>query len=198
MLESMRSLVFGPLFAVIGTVLLAAGPSSDVQSGGRAQAPAALRVVEGLDLKKYSGRWYEVARLPNKFQAKCASDVVANYALREDGRVDVLNRCRSSEGKVVDAHGIARKAGDGKNSARLEVRFAPAIFSFLPVWGDYWVIGLGPDYTWAVVGVPSREYLWILSRGPAMSATSYERALDIASSYRFDVGRLVKTPQTAR
>ena len=122
-----------------------------------------LRVVDSLDLTRYAGRWYEAARFPNKFQDQCSGDVVVHYAVRTDGRIDVVNRCRTAAGKIDEARGIGRKAGDGKNSARLEVRFAPAILSFLPsVWGDYWVIGLGPEYTWAVVGTPSREYLWLL------------------------------------
>jgi apolipoprotein D and lipocalin family protein len=153
-----------------------------------------LRVVESVDLTRYAGRWYEAARLPNRFQDQCAGDVVVHYALRTDGRIDVVNRCRTSTGKVEEARGIGRKAGDQQSSARLEVRFAPAILSFLSsVWGDYWIIGLGPEYTWAVVGTPSREYLWILSRTPAMSATSYERALEIALGNGFDVTRVVKT-----
>lgn len=153
-----------------------------------------LRVVESVDLTRYAGRWYEAARLPNRFQDQCAGDVVVHYALRTDGRIDVVNRCRTSAGKVDEARGIGRKAGDQQSSARLEVRFAPAILSFLSsVWGDYWIIGLGPEYTWAVVGTPSREYLWILSRTPEMSATSYERALEIARGNGFDVTRVVKT-----
>jgi len=160
----------------------------------------ALRLVESVDLTRYAGRWYEAARFPNRFQDQCAGDVLVHYALRTDGRVDVVNRCRTADGRVDEARGIARKAGDGKNSARLEVRFAPAILSFLPsVWGDYWIIGLGPEYTWAVVGTPSREYLWILSRTPEMSAASYGRAVEIARGNGFDVTRLVRTansPQT--
>ena len=153
-----------------------------------------LRVVDSVDLTRYAGRWYEAARFPNRFQDQCAGDVLAHYALRTDGRIDVVNRCRTSAGKVEEARGVARKAGDGKNNARLEVRFAPAILSFLPaVWGDYWIIGLGPEYTWAVVGTPSREYLWILSRTPEMTAASYLRAVEIARGNGFDVTRLVKT-----
>jgi apolipoprotein D and lipocalin family protein len=160
----------------------------------------ALRLVESVDLTRYAGRWYEAARFPNRFQDQCAGDVLVHYALRTDGRVDVVNRCRTAEGGVDEARGVARKAGDGKNNARLEVRFAPAILSFLPsVWGDYWIIGLGPEYTWAVVGTPSREYLWILSRTPEMTAASYERAVEIARGNGFDITRLVRTansPQT--
>ena len=157
-----------------------------------------LRVVESVDLKRYAGRWYEIARLPNKFQNGCAGDVIARYALRDDGRVDVLNQCRQADGTVRESRGIARKAG-GTSNARLEVRFGPAFFSFLSVvWGDYWIIGLGPDYTWTVVGAPNREYLWILSRSPMMSASSYELALEIAKGNGFDVNRLVKSEQSRR
>ena len=145
-----------------------------------------LRVVESVDLTRYAGRWDEAARLPNKFQNQCTGDVVVHYAARADGRMDVVNQCRTAANTVDSARGIARKAGDGTSNARLEVRFAPAILSFLSsVWGDYWIIGLGPDYTWAVVGTPSREHLWILSRTPQMSATSYERAIEIAQRQRF-------------
>jgi apolipoprotein D and lipocalin family protein len=158
-----------------------------------------LRVVETVDLTQYAGRWYEAARLPNKFQAQCAADVVVHYAVRPDGRLDVVNRCRTAAGKVDEARGIGRKAGDGTSNSRLEVRFAPAILSFLrSVWGDYWIIGLGPEYTWAVVGTPSRESLWILSRTPQMSATSYDRAIEIARANGFDVKKVVKTTNSGR
>lgn len=157
-----------------------------------------LRVVASVDLKRYAGTWYEVARLPNKFQDQCAGDVVVRYTLRDDNRVDVLNRCRTSDGRTDQARGIARKAGDGDTPARLEVRFAPAWLSLLPmVWGDYWIIGLGPDYQWAVVGVPSREYLWVLSRTPSMSPLAYAQAIEIAKAGGFDVSQVVKTKQVA-
>ena len=158
-----------------------------------------LRVVDSVDLTQYAGRWFEAARFPNRFQDQCTGDVVVHYALRADGRLDVVNTCRTAAGKVDEARGIGRKAGDGKSNARLEVRFAPAILSFLrSVWGDYWIIGLGPEYTWAVVGTPSREYLWILSRTPQMSSTSYERAIEIARGNGFDVTKVVKTTNSDR
>jgi apolipoprotein D and lipocalin family protein len=166
-----------------------AGPLS-----ARAQQP--LRVAEAVDLNRYAGKWYEVARFPNRFQNRCAGDVVAQYRLRPDGRIDVINQCRNGEGRIEQARGMARKAGKSGNPAVLQVRFAPAILSFLPqVWGDYWILALGPDYTWAVVGTPSREFLWILSRTPAMSAASYAQALEVARGNGFDASRLVRTPQ---
>jgi apolipoprotein D and lipocalin family protein len=156
-----------------------------------------LRVVDTVDLSRYVGRWYEIARLPNKVQNKCASDVVVQYAPRSDGRLDVINRCRQNDGRMDQANGVARRAADAKSDAILQVRFAPAILSFLPgVWDDYWIIGLGPDYTWAVVGVPSREYLWILSRTPSMSDSSFAQALEIAKGKSFDTSRLIRTAHT--
>jgi len=177
------------------------GATADLHHGLLAVAASdrPLRVVDSVDLKRYAGRWYEVARLPNKSQDHCAGDVVSYHTLRADDRIDVVNRCRKADGTLDDARGIGRKAGDGKNGARLQVRFAPAILSLLPmVWDDRWIIGLGPDYTWAVVGTPRRQHLWILSRTPAMSASSYERAREIARGNGFDVERLVKTTQTQR
>ena len=102
------------------------------------------------------------------------------------------NRCRTQDG-AIDAHGVARVA-DEQTLARLKVRFAPAILSFLPMaWGDYWVIGLADDYSWAVVGSPNREYLWILSRTPALNAAAFDTAIGIARDNGFDVSRLLKT-----
>jgi apolipoprotein D and lipocalin family protein len=165
---------------------------------GAALAPvqAQLRVAESIDLHRYAGKWFEVARFPNKFQRRCATDVVASYRVRPDGRLDVVNQCRTADGETEQARGLARKAGKSGSNAVLQVRFAPAILSFLPrVWGDYWILALGPDYTWAVIGTPSREFLWILSRTPRMSASSYEQAIEIARASGFDTARLVRTPQ---
>jgi apolipoprotein D and lipocalin family protein len=153
-----------------------------------------LRVVDSVDLNQYAGRWFEIARFPNRFQKRCAGDVVVQYTLRQDARIDVVNRCRKADGEIERVHGMARKAGDGKNSAVLKVRFTPAFLSFLPRgWGDHLIIGLGPDYTWAVVGVPNRERLWILSRTPRLSVSAYEQAIEIARGNGFDVTRLVRT-----
>ena len=107
----------------------------------------------------------------------------------------MINQCREADRTLVEVRGIARK-GKIKKDAILQVRFAPAFFSFLPsAWGDYWIIGLGPDYTWAVVGAPRRRSLWVLSRAPVMSTSSYEQALEIAAGNGFDVSRVVRTPQ---
>jgi apolipoprotein D and lipocalin family protein len=163
-------------------------------TSGRGQERTPVRTVAMVDLTRYAGDWYEVARLPNRFQKRCIGDVRASYALRPDGRIDVRNRCRTESGEI-DAHGEARIV-DENTYARLKVRFAPAVLSFLPiVWGDYWVVGLDADYSWAVVGSPDRKYLWILSRTPVLDASAYAIAINIARENGFEVEQLLKTPQ---
>ena len=157
-----------------------------------------LRTVERLDLPRYMGTWYEIAKLPNRFQAKCASDTRAEYTAQPDGTVRVVNRCRTENGETTEAVGLARQVG-GPDSPKLQVRFAPAWLSWWPgVWGDYWIVDLEPDYQLVAVSEPSREYLWILSRTPEMSGASYERALEIAKGNGFDVTRIVKTTNSGR
>lgn len=157
-----------------------------------------LRTVPSIDLQRYAGRWYEVARYPNRFQKNCAGDVAAEYSLREDGKVNVVNRCRKTNGKTQVAEGVARVVNKETN-AQLEVRFAPKFLSFLPfVWGDYYVIDLAPDYSYALVGSPDRKYLWILSRIPQPDEAIFSRASKAARANNFDPNRLVRTPQSAR
>jgi apolipoprotein D and lipocalin family protein len=117
-----------------------------------------------VDLNRYAGRWFEIARYPNRFQKQCASDVTAEYVLKPDGRITVVNRCKRADGTWDEAQGVARRAGSDSSNAKLEVRFAPAFLSFLPVWGDYWVMDLAPDYSHALVGSPDRKYIWVLAR----------------------------------
>jgi lipocalin/uncharacterized protein YbjT (DUF2867 family)/ligand-binding SRPBCC domain-containing protein len=161
----------------------------------RAQAPV-VRTVPFVDLDRYAGDWVEIARFPNRFQRQCVGDVRASYARRADGRIDVVNRCRTTDGQT-EARGVARLV-DEQTHAKLKVRFAPAWLSWLPpVWGDYWIIGLAPDYSWAIVGDPGREYLWILARTPRLDAESMAAARTAARDSGFDLGRLVQTPQEA-
>jgi len=157
-----------------------------------------LRVVPEVDLARYAGHWYEIARLPNRFQKRCAGDVTATYTLQPSGHISVLNRCRLGNGEQIQATGVARGAGRGQPNSILKVRFAPAFLSFIPqAWGDYQVIALSSDYTHALVGDPTREYLWILSRSPQMDDATYDRLVEEARAQGFDVSRLQKTRQSA-
>lgn len=162
-----------------------------------AEGKPPLTVVPSVDLVRYSGQWYEIARLPNRFQKKCAGEVTANYTLRPDGKITVLNRCRLEDGKEIKAEGMARLGAKGQPNSMLKVRFAPAFLSFIPqVWGDYQIIALSADYTHAVVGDPGREYLWILSRSPRMDEATFNRLMEEARAQGFNVSLLQKTRQS--
>jgi apolipoprotein D and lipocalin family protein len=154
-----------------------------------------LRIVEEIDYARYAGAWYEIARLPNRFQEECAGEVVATYQPRDDGRLTVTNRCRTADGKTKRATGVARRV-DGQPAGALQVRFAPAVLGFLPaVWGDYQIVALGPDYDHAMVGTPDRTFLWVLSRTPRLDSGIYRRLLDEAKAQGFDVSKVVETRQ---
>jgi apolipoprotein D and lipocalin family protein len=158
------------------------------------RAAAPLPVVPQLDLDRYAGQWHEIARYPNFFERKCASDVTANYARNADGTIAVVNACRKEDGTTLRAEGQARVVGP----AKLEVRFAPAWLGFLPfVWGDYWVIELAPDYSYAVVGEPSREYLWILARDARMDDATYARIAGGLAAFGYDAAKLLRNPVPA-
>ena len=154
-----------------------------------------LQAIAALDVPRYMGTWYEIAKYRNWFQKKCISDTRAEYSQQPDGRVQVINRCREASGELSEAVGMARQIG-AADSPKLEVRFAPAWLSFLPmVWGDYWVIDLDPDYRLVAVSEPSREYLWVLSRTPAVDAQAYEALLARLAARGFDLGKLERTTQ---
>jgi len=153
----------------------------------RAQEKRPLQTVSSVDLKKYAGRWYEIARLPNRFEKDCASDVTATYTLRDDGKVTVLNQCRKTSGEIKSSKGTA-KVVDKATNAKLKVTF------FWPFSGDYWILELGPNYEYVVVGEPEREYLWVLSREPRMDEDLYRRLLERAAAQGFDTSRVIKTP----
>lgn len=146
-----------------------------------------LDTVSPVDLPRYMGTWYEIARLENRFERGCEA-VTATYALREDGRVDVLNLCHvgAVSGRERSSHGVGR-VPDPSAPGKLEVSF------FGPFWGDYQIIALDTDYRWAVVGAPNRKYLWILSRTPRMDARDRDVAVSAARSQGFDVSVLRET-----
>ncbi|MBK6909803.1 MAG: lipocalin family protein [bacterium] len=155
-----------------------------------------MTVVPSVELDRYMGTWYEIARLPNRFQEQCAGEVSATYSLLADGTVKVVNRCRKENGEFAEAEGQAKRADKDQPNTKLKVRFAPAFLSFLPfVWGDYWIIYLTPDYTCAVIGEPSREYLWVLSRTPTMAPNALQAALASAKQQGYDLADLVMTKQ---
>jgi apolipoprotein D and lipocalin family protein len=176
--------------AACAVALLAALPAP-----AAAQAQRLLPVPQ-VDPQRYAGIWYEVARLPNRFQTQCAGDVVATYAPRPDGAIDVTNRCRTGSGALDEAGGLAT-AQDPTN-AKLRVSFLPAALRWLPFGrGDYWVLALDADYRWAMVGAPSRDFLWILSRQPTLPEDELETLLGQAREMGFPADKVVRTPHRA-
>lgn len=150
-----------------------------------------LETVAHVDLSRYVGTWFEIANFPQSFQRGCTA-TTATYTLRPDGEIDVLNRCRkgSIDGKEKTALGRARVV-DRATNAKLEVSF------FRPFWGDYWIVDLADDYSYAVVGHPGRDYLWILSRTPTMPGATYESIVQRLKARGYETSRLVRTLQPA-
>ena len=154
-----------------------------------------LQPIASLDVARYMGTWYEIAKYPNKFQDKCVRNTRADYQPKPDGMVQVLNRCVMADGQTDEALGAARQVGPA-DSPKLQVRFAPAWLSFLPmVWGDYWVIDIDPQYQLVAVSEPKREYLWVLSRTTKVDATAYQALLDRLAQRGFDLQRIKVSPQ---
>jgi apolipoprotein D and lipocalin family protein len=147
-----------------------------------------LEVVSHVELEKYLGKWYEIAHLPAKFQEGC-DETTATYTLLKDGSISVLNQS-TKNGKMKQAKGKA-KVVDKNSNAKLKVTF------FWPFYGDYWIIKLGNNYDYAVVGTPNRKYLWILSRTSQMDEKLYSQLIEYAKSKGFDVNKLIKTLQKA-
>ncbi len=155
-----------------------------------------LQTVASLDLQRYLGRWYEIAKYPMWFQRKCNSNTSAEYILNADNNVTVINQCKREDGGFEKAEGISRQIGN-VNSPKLEVRFAPAWLSIFPfVWGDYWVIDIDKDYTLVAVSEPRREYLWIMSRTPTVEAEAYQALIKRLEAKGFDISKLERTSQT--
>ena len=178
---------------LIAAILVLTGAFA--QAADKPQPASDLKSISALDVPRYMGTWYEIAKFPAWFQKKCVADTRAEYTLQPDGRVQVINRCRQGSGEMKEALGSGRQIGDAESS-KLEVRFAPAWLSFLPmVWGDYWVIDLDPAYQLVAVSEPKREYLWILSRSPKVDPVAYEALLARLSRQGFDLQRLEKTLQ---
>lgn len=162
------------------------GMAAILLAGCASHAP--LKTVDHVDLKRYSGRWYEIARYPNRFQEKCAGGVTAEYTPQADGTIKVTNSCITKDGERESVTGRAKVVPDTGN-ARLKVSF------FGPFYGSYDIIGLAKDYSWALVGHPSRDYLWILARHPSLSESRYQQIVNLAVAQGYDASRIQRTKQ---
>jgi apolipoprotein D and lipocalin family protein len=154
-----------------------------------AGSKASLQTVPNVDLTRYVGRWYEIARYPAWFEKDCASDVTATYTALPSGKIEVLNECRQADGQVKRSKGTARVV-DKRTNAKLKVTF------FWPFSGNYWIIDLAPDYSYAVVGEPDRKYLWILSRSSQLTESVYGQIVTRVRELGYDPSGLTKTRQS--
>ena len=160
----------------------------------RADDIDALPTVQDVNLARYAGRWYEISRLPMWFERNCIGNITATYTQRADGRVDVLNRCKT-QSALISAQGIA-EVPDPARPGELRVRFAPDWLAWIPVvWGDYWIIDLDSQYQLAAVSDPRREYLWVLSRTPQIDKKTYDALLQRLQNQQFDTRKLELTQQ---
>lgn len=175
------------LFAGFISVLLAAGVCAQTSVSG-----ANLETVPSVDLKQYSGTWYEIARYPNNYEKNCAGNITVTYTLKDDGDFQILNKCLNKNGKINTIGGEA-KVTDRATNAKLKARIRRGVLSFTQ--SDYWIIDLAPDYSYAVVSSPKRENLRILSRAPQMDVATYEGILHALEQKGFTPNKLIKTPQ---
>ncbi|MEN9717958.1 MAG: hypothetical protein RIQ99_836, partial [Pseudomonadota bacterium] len=140
-----------------------------------------------VDLSRYLGRWYELARYEQGFQKDC-DGVSADYARRDDGMISVINTCRKPDGTVSQAKGRA-KVADPATNAKLKVSF------FGPFFGNYWVLDRADDYSWAIIGEPSGRYLWILAREPNPGAAATDALIARTGALGYDTTMLRRTRQ---
>ena len=155
---------------------------------GGSQRPQPVALA-GLDLPRYAGLWYEIARLPTRFEDGCVSRPTAEYRAGPDG-LEVINRCRTATGRERVARGLARVV-PGSGGARLEVSFAPAWLRWLPlVWADHWVLHVDADYRIALVGSPGRDVLWLLAREPEPTVAQFRELVGVARRQGYDLRRL--------
>jgi apolipoprotein D and lipocalin family protein len=168
----------------LAATLFALSTLSGCNTADRAPGPP-LPTVASVDVQRYLGTWTQQALIPNRFQAMCASDTRATYAQDGDG-LSVLNQCVTKDGQLQEAKGVA-KLVEGSNNAKLRVSF------FRPFYGDYWVLALESNYQWVLVGEPSREYGWILSRQPKLDDATYNQILARAAQLGYDKTKFVRS-----
>jgi apolipoprotein D and lipocalin family protein len=162
-------------------------------SGADTDDPRPVKTVGAVDLERYIGLWYEVAKIPNRFQKQCVRGTTAEYTLRKDGSITVVNRCFKKDGKLDEAKGVA-KIVDATSNARLKVSFV-SFLGWRPFWGDYWIIGLDEEYQWAIVGTPNRNYGWVLARSPTLEDETLESIFSVLERNGYARDALQVSPQ---
>jgi len=178
---------------LLTVVLFTAIAALTVTPGARSAQQTIPQVVSSVDLDRYIGTWYEIAHIPNRFQRHCRGNTMASYRRIPQQRIEVINSCVDEHGAVDKAHGVARIV-DSTSNAKLEVSFV-ALFGWQLFWGDYWILALAPDYSYAVVGTPDRRFGWLLSRTPVMPAETRNRINKRLRESGYDPRAFIDTPQ---
>jgi apolipoprotein D and lipocalin family protein len=163
-------------------------------SASAANAQTDVRTVEKVDLKQYVGKWFEIASIPQSFQKKCVANVTADYSVNTDGYINVINSCLTAKGEAKVAKGAA-KIIDTNSNAKLKVTFVKLVKWVFAFGGDYWVIDLANDYRYAVVGHPTREYGWILSRTPNIAVEDLKTISENLKLNGYDTCQFITTVQ---
>lgn len=156
-----------------------------------------LNTMAHVDLDRYLGTWYEICRLPLKWEPEGARDITATYKLNDDGTIRVDNRCLDEEGKPTQAVGQAKPVDD--SNARLTVNFLPEYLRWIPFTkGDYWIIRLAEDYGISLVGTPDRKNLWLLARRHDLPQALRDDYLATARAEGFDLSALITPAQSGK
>lgn len=179
---------FAKLFTIISLCLIFIGTSCTKSQNQETMIDKT--VVKELDLQKYLGTWYELARYNHRFERNLVG-VTANYSIRDDGKIKVLNSGykKSLEGKFSEAIGKAYVPNPEQEPAKLKVSF------FWNFYGDYYVLELDEDYQWVIIGSSSDKYLWILSRSPQIDPALYDEIVGKAQKRGYDISKLLKIEQ---
>ena len=154
-----------------------------------------IEIAPYVDLKKYVGRWYEVASIPQTFQKQCAKDTTADYSFGIKDRINVVNSCVESDGKISVANGRA-VVKDKKTNSKLKVTFVKLGFWIFPFGGNYWILDVSPDYRYALIGDPTLKYAWILSRTPELNHSDFDYAEAKFKSLGYDTCAILTSVQT--
>lgn len=153
--------------------------------------------IPHLDLSRYLGKWFEICRLPLKWEDETATDITARYALTDASKIEVDNRCFNAEGTPTRAVGEATPVNN--SNSKLKVTFLPKFVRWVPFTdGDYWVLKLDPEYTVSLVGTPDHKYLWVLARLPEVQAETIQEYFDEARRQGFDLTGLIWCRHTGR
>lgn len=155
-----------------------------------------VKPVASVDLKQYTGKWYEIARYEDNSRKSCVGNTTISYALKQDDEIEITNECINKDG-ITDTLKTNARIADKTTNAKLEIKMKKSGFfsAFSSKWKDYWILDIGSNYNYAVIGDPKREDFHILSRQPEMNAATYQRILRFAETIGYNPGKIYKTPQ---